>query len=137
MSGLALAAGQSLSNSDLQPLSYQDITNNNPEQHRLGILDASEIPPTFAADPNQFIGLIAGGDAAIRRAQEGAEDSAALAKSDLESLNLNPDLDSLIGIAASGRTVCTGLSDIREGTRMRYGWCRVHGTLCYWELGAC
>ncbi|KAL3485143.1 hypothetical protein BJX62DRAFT_243259 [Aspergillus germanicus] len=71
---------------------------------RLGILDASEIPPTFAADPGQFIGLIAGGDAAIRRAQEGAEDSASLAKADMESLNLNPELDSLIGIAASGRT---------------------------------
>ncbi|KAL2783083.1 hypothetical protein BJX66DRAFT_330840 [Aspergillus keveii] len=71
---------------------------------RLGILDASEIPPTFAADPGQFIGLIAGGDAAIRRAQEGAEDSASLAKADMGSLNLNPDLDSLIGIAASGRT---------------------------------
>ncbi|KAL3465737.1 hypothetical protein BJX64DRAFT_296992 [Aspergillus heterothallicus] len=71
---------------------------------RLGILDASEIPPTFAADPGQFIGLIAGGDAAIRRAQEGAEDSASLAQSDMNALNLNPALDSLIGIAASGRT---------------------------------
>ncbi|KAL2867432.1 putative glucokinase regulator family protein [Aspergillus lucknowensis] len=71
---------------------------------RLGILDASEIPPTFAAPPGQFVGLIAGGDAAIRRAQEGAEDSEALAVADMLPLDLNPELDSIIGIAASGRT---------------------------------
>ncbi|GIK05046.1 hypothetical protein Aspvir_009145 [Aspergillus viridinutans] len=71
---------------------------------RLGILDASEIPPTFAAPPSQFVGLIAGGDAAIRRAQEGAEDSVAAGEADMEALNLNPGLDSVIGIAASGRT---------------------------------
>ncbi|KAF7165196.1 hypothetical protein CNMCM5623_009462 [Aspergillus felis] len=71
---------------------------------RLGILDASEIPPTFAAPPSQFVGLIAGGDAAIRRAQEGAEDSVAAGETDMEALNLNRDLDSVIGIAASGRT---------------------------------
>jgi N-acetylmuramic acid 6-phosphate etherase len=71
---------------------------------RLGILDASEIPPTFAAPPSQFVGIIAGGDAAIRRAQEGAEDSISGAESDLRALNLDPELDSLIGIAASGRT---------------------------------
>ncbi|KAL2832740.1 hypothetical protein BJY01DRAFT_253762 [Aspergillus pseudoustus] len=79
-------------------------TSGRPGQCRLGILDASEIPPTFAADPAQFIGLIAGGDAAIRRAREGAEDSVSLAESDMVSQNLNPELDSLIGIAASGRT---------------------------------
>ncbi|RHZ56160.1 putative glucokinase regulator family protein [Aspergillus thermomutatus] len=71
---------------------------------RLGILDASEIPPTFAAPPSQFVGLIAGGDAAIRRAQEGAEDSVAAGEADMEALKLSPDLDSVIGIAASGRT---------------------------------
>ncbi|KAL3431947.1 hypothetical protein BDV09DRAFT_206273 [Aspergillus tetrazonus] len=71
---------------------------------RLGILDASEIPPTFAAPPEQFIGLIAGGDAAIRRAQEGAEDSLALAEADMAALELRPELDSVVGIAASGRT---------------------------------
>ncbi|PKX93558.1 putative glucokinase regulator family protein [Aspergillus novofumigatus IBT 16806] len=71
---------------------------------RLGILDASEIPPTFAAPPSQFVGLIAGGDAAIRRAQEGAEDSLAAGEADMEALQLNPELDSVIGIAASGRT---------------------------------
>ncbi|KAL4987908.1 hypothetical protein BDW68DRAFT_197119 [Aspergillus falconensis] len=71
---------------------------------RLGILDASEIPPTFAAPPEQFIGLIAGGDAAIRRAQEGAEDSLSLAEADMVALNLRPELDTVVGIAASGRT---------------------------------
>ncbi|EAW07096.1 putative glucokinase regulator family protein [Aspergillus clavatus NRRL 1] len=71
---------------------------------RLGILDASEIPPTFAAPPSQFIGLIAGGDAAIRRAQEGAEDSIAAGEADMQALQLRPELDSVIGIAASGRT---------------------------------
>ncbi|GAQ10212.1 N-acetylmuramic acid 6-phosphate etherase [Aspergillus lentulus] len=71
---------------------------------RLGILDASEIPPTFAAPPSQFVGLIAGGDAAIRRAQEGAEDSVAGGEADMGALQLNPELDSVIGIAASGRT---------------------------------
>jgi N-acetylmuramic acid 6-phosphate etherase len=71
---------------------------------RLGILDSSEIPPTFAAPPSQFVGLIAGGDAAIRRAQEGAEDDTAAGKEDLIALNLDLESDSVIGIAASGRT---------------------------------
>jgi N-acetylmuramic acid 6-phosphate etherase len=71
---------------------------------RLGVLDASEIPPTFAAPFSQFVGLIAGGDAAIRQAQEGAEDSVESGEQDLEHLHLDPKLDSLIGIAASGRT---------------------------------
>ncbi|KAJ5160929.1 uncharacterized protein N7482_007933 [Penicillium canariense] len=71
---------------------------------RLGILDASEIPPTFAAPRSQFIGLIAGGDAAIRQAQEGAEDNEQAGEDDLQRLELNPELDSVIGIASSGRT---------------------------------
>ncbi|KAJ5280701.1 hypothetical protein N7478_006073 [Penicillium angulare] len=71
---------------------------------RLGVLDASEIPPTFAAPRSQFIGLIAGGDAAIRQAQEGAEDSDKAGEEDLAGLNLDPKLDSVIGIASSGRT---------------------------------
>ncbi|KAJ5668689.1 hypothetical protein N7462_009759 [Penicillium macrosclerotiorum] len=71
---------------------------------RLGILDASEIPPTFAASRDQFIGLIAGGDAAIRQAQEGAEDNAQEGEIDMKNLQLNPELDSIIGIASSGRT---------------------------------
>lgn len=71
---------------------------------RLGILDSSEILPTFAAPPTQFVGLIAGGDAAIRKAQEGAEDSIAASKDDLAAMRLDGEYDSIIGIAASGRT---------------------------------
>jgi N-acetylmuramic acid 6-phosphate etherase len=71
---------------------------------RLGILDASEIPPTFSSPEGQFIGIIAGGEAAIRHAQEGAEDDVAAAIRDLEALRLQGSVDSLIGIAASGRT---------------------------------
>ncbi|KAH7120649.1 hypothetical protein EDB81DRAFT_766702 [Dactylonectria macrodidyma] len=72
---------------------------------RLGILDASEIPPTFSAPREQFIGLIAGGDYAIRNAVEGAEDSGEMGASDLAKLipPLSKD-DTLIGIASSGRT---------------------------------
>ncbi|EEA26297.1 hypothetical protein TMatcc_005437 [Talaromyces marneffei ATCC 18224] len=71
---------------------------------RLGVLDSSEILPTFAAPPTQFVGLIAGGDAAIRRAQEGAEDSTISGRNDLVAMDLNGEQDSIIGIAASGRT---------------------------------
>ena len=71
---------------------------------RLGVLDASEIPPTFSASPEQFVGRIAGGDTALRSAIEGAEDSPDAAVRDLEVLHLDGDRDSLIGIAASGRT---------------------------------
>ena len=71
---------------------------------RLGVLDASEIPPTFSASPEQFVALIAGGDVALRSAKEGAEDSLDGAVNDLEALNLDGEKDSLIGIAASGRT---------------------------------
>lgn len=68
------------------------------------MLDSSEILPTFAAPPTQFVGLIAGGDAAIRQAQEGAEDSPKAGRDDLAALGLDPECDSIIGIAASGRT---------------------------------
>ncbi|EXJ72161.1 uncharacterized protein A1O5_04665 [Cladophialophora psammophila CBS 110553] len=71
---------------------------------RLGVLDASEIPPTYSAPEGQFVGIIAGGDAALRNAQEGAEDDLDAAVRDLEALQLNGTVDSLIGIAASGRT---------------------------------
>lgn len=71
---------------------------------RLGVLDASEIPPTYSAPLDQFVALVAGGDAAIRTAQEGAEDDVEAAIRDLQALKLDPDFDSLIGIAASGRT---------------------------------
>ncbi|TGJ83777.1 hypothetical protein E0Z10_g4983 [Xylaria hypoxylon] len=79
---------------------------------RLGVLDASEIPPTYSAPSGQFIALIAGGDYALRHAKEGAEDDRDGAEADLQTFNLDPKVDSLIGIAASGRTpyVLGGLS---------------------------
>lgn len=70
---------------------------------RLGILDASECPPTYGTNPELVVGLIAGGTQAILRAVEGAEDSDTLATEDLQSKQLHPS-DIVIGIAASGRT---------------------------------
>ena len=70
---------------------------------RLGILDASEIPPTYGAPYDLFIGLMAGGDSAIRRAAEGAEDNKAQGWMDIEPYRPTPD-DTVIGIAASGTT---------------------------------
>ncbi|EBX6937284.1 N-acetylmuramic acid 6-phosphate etherase [Morganella morganii] len=70
---------------------------------RLGILDASECPPTFGTPAEQVVGLIAGGHKAILKAVENAEDNRELAVSDLKALNFN-EKDVLIGIAASGRT---------------------------------
>ena len=69
---------------------------------RLGILDASECPPTFSTT-DEILGIMAGGDEAIRKAKEGAEDSLDLAASDLENMNLTKT-DIVCGIAASGRT---------------------------------
>lgn len=78
---------------------------------RLGVLDASECPPTFNTSPNMVIGLIAGDDVALRTAVEGAEDSLDGAKKDLEKYGFNSK-DVLVGLAASGRTpyVIGGLS---------------------------
>ena len=70
---------------------------------RLGVLDASEIPPTFGADFGRVVGLIAGGPAALLRAQEGAEDSMAGGAADLDAISISPD-DFVVGIAASGTT---------------------------------
>jgi len=70
---------------------------------RLGIVDASELPPTFGADPNWVIGLIAGGDTAIRKAVEFAEDDELGAWKDLQAYNPNSN-DIVLGIAASGTT---------------------------------
>lgn len=79
---------------------------------RLGILDASEIPPTYGMPHGRVIGLIAGGDTAIRKAVEKAEDDMDQAWKDLLAHNINEN-DFLIGIAASGRTpyVIGGLRD--------------------------
>jgi N-acetylmuramic acid 6-phosphate etherase len=81
---------------------------------RLGIVDASECPPTYGVPHGMVIGLIAGGDAAIRRAVENAEDNLEQAALDLQSHQISP-ADIVVGIAASGRTpyVIGGLA-----------WCR-------------
>jgi N-acetylmuramic acid 6-phosphate etherase len=81
---------------------------------RLGVLDASEIPPTYGVPHGKVIGLIAGGDKAIRKAVENAEDDMVQAWKDLEEYVINQQ-DVLIGIAASGRTpyVIGGLKDAR------------------------
>jgi N-acetylmuramic acid 6-phosphate etherase len=70
---------------------------------RLGVLDASECPPTFNTDPAQVVGLIAGGPQAMVTSVEGAEDSAELARADLDALDLRPG-DTVVGVSASGRT---------------------------------
>lgn len=70
---------------------------------RLGILDAVECVPTFGTDPEMVQGLIAGGNQAIYEAVEGAEDDAELGENDLRRVQLT-DKDTVIGIAASGRT---------------------------------
>ncbi len=70
---------------------------------RLGILDASECPPTFGVDDRMVIALIAGGPEAMLSAKEGAEDAPESAVADLKQIGLN-DKDVLVGIAASGRT---------------------------------
>ncbi len=70
---------------------------------RLGVLDASEAPPTFMVPPDRVIGIIAGGDAALRHSSEGKEDDPAGAHADLDALALTPN-DSLLGIAAGGTT---------------------------------
>lgn len=70
---------------------------------RLGILDASECPPTFGVSHDLVIGLIAGGDSAIRKAVEFAEDSTTQGWKDLKEYHINPN-DVVVGIAASGTT---------------------------------
>jgi N-acetylmuramic acid 6-phosphate etherase len=81
---------------------------------RLGIVDASEIPPTFGLPQGHVVGIIAGGDKAIRKAVENAEDDLKQAWIDLLEYNINSG-DVLIGIAASGRTpyVIGGVNDAR------------------------
>lgn len=82
---------------------------------RLGILDASECPPTFGVSDDMVIGLIAGGDSAIRKAVEFAEDDRGQAWKDLSIYKIS-SLDVLVGIAASGRTpyVLGGLEDAQK-----------------------
>jgi N-acetylmuramic acid 6-phosphate etherase len=82
---------------------------------RLGIVDASECPPTFGVPASMVVGIMAGGDKAIRSAVEGAEDDINQAWIDLAEYQINQN-DTLIGIAASGRTpyVIGGLRDARK-----------------------
>ncbi|WP_044178809.1 N-acetylmuramic acid 6-phosphate etherase [Phytobacter massiliensis] len=70
---------------------------------RLGVLDASECPPTFGVPHGLVVGLIAGGPGALLKAVEGAEDNAQLGEDDLVALSLTPH-DLVVGLAASGRT---------------------------------
>ena len=70
---------------------------------RLGVLDASECPPTFQSEPGKIIGLIAGGDSALRKSSESAEDDPNGSKPELTKLQLTTN-DTLIGLAAGGTT---------------------------------
>ena len=70
---------------------------------RLGVVDASECPPTFGVESGRVVGIMAGGDSAIRSAVEGAEDDDQQGWLDLQSHGVGP-LDTIVGIAASGRT---------------------------------
>lgn len=81
---------------------------------RLGIVDASECPPTFGVPHDLVIGLIAGGDSAIRKAVEFAEDNRSLGWQDLREYNITTN-DTVIGIAASGTTpyVIGGVEEAR------------------------
>jgi N-acetylmuramic acid 6-phosphate etherase len=82
---------------------------------RLGVLDAAECPPTFNTPPEQVVGIIAGGPAAMIRSAEGAEDRAAAAVEDLQAVGLSAG-DAVVGIATSGRTpyVLAGLRYARQ-----------------------
>lgn len=82
---------------------------------RLGVLDASECPPTYGVSPEMVVGLIAGGERALRHPIEGAEDSREQGKLDLQAIEFSAK-DVLVGIAASGRTpyVLGGLDYAKE-----------------------
>lgn len=82
---------------------------------RLGVLDASECPPTYGVSPDLVIGIIAGGDTALRKSIEGAEDSTAASAEDLKKAGVN-EKDFVIGISASGKApyVLSGLRYARQ-----------------------
>lgn len=89
---------------------------------RLGVVDASECPPTFGTDPGQVVGIMAGGQAAMFRSQEGAEDNEAQARKDVDAQGVT-GLDTVCGIAASRRTpyVVAAVARARElGARTIY-----------------
>ena len=81
---------------------------------RLGVLDASEAPPTFGVTPDLFQGIIAGGDVALRSAVEGAEDSADAGRDDIRAVLVPHDV--IVGISASGRApYVLGALDAAQG----------------------
>lgn len=82
---------------------------------RLGVLDASECPPTYGVDPDLVLGIIAGGDAALRKSVEGAEDSLSMPVQDLKRVSVC-EKDLVVGISASGKApyVLSGLRFARE-----------------------
>mgnify|MGYP006271304635 CR=1 FL=1 len=82
---------------------------------RLGVLDASECPPTFDTEPSRVVGLIAGGDTALRRSSEGAEDREDAFFPEFDGLRLTAS-DTVVGIAAGGTTPCV-LGGLREAKR--------------------
>ena len=91
---------------------------------RLGVLDASECPPTFSTPPELVVGLIAGGSEALTRAIEGAEDIPEAAVNDLKSIDVG-SADVVVGIATSGRTpyVVGGLKYARQVGAATIGFC--------------
>lgn len=98
---------------------------------RLGVLDASECPPTFNTPAEMVVGIIAGGDGALRRAIEGAEDSLTQAAEDLAKHNFS-STDTLVGIASSGGTpyVLGGLDYARQCGAVAIGLtCNANSTL--------
>jgi N-acetylmuramic acid 6-phosphate etherase len=96
---------------------------------RLGILDASECPPTYGTDPSMVVGIIAGGDHAIRNAAEGKEDSPELGAQDIDAHGVKSG-DVLVGIAASGRTpyVLGAMRRARQIGAKTIGLCNNYGT---------
>jgi N-acetylmuramic acid 6-phosphate etherase len=96
---------------------------------RLGVLDASECPPTYSTPPELVQGLIAGGDVALRRSIEHAEDDPSQGRSDLEAHGFSSK-DVLVGIAASGRTpyVLGGMQYARELGALAIGLSCVPGS---------
>jgi N-acetylmuramic acid 6-phosphate etherase len=89
---------------------------------RLGVLDASECPPTFHTPPSLVEGIIAGGDHALRWAVEGAEDDRALGSAEVRERDIGPN-DVVVGIAASGRTpyVLGAIETARAGGALTIG----------------
>jgi N-acetylmuramic acid 6-phosphate etherase len=90
---------------------------------RLGVVDASEMPPTYSVPHGVVIGLMAGGERAMFRAVEGAEDKPEWGREDIAQLNVGA-LDSVVGIAASGRTpyVIGGLQEANERGALTVGF---------------